>query len=252
MSIRILILLLALLAPMRAEAVPPPADPLESSQWETMYRLYFENRPVVFDDRIRVLAPHAAEDALAVPVLVDASAVPGVQRLLVVADLNPLPRVLEFETGAAAPRLGFRFKIQQASPIRVAALDADGVWHVAGQWIDATGGGCTLPSVASGDDDWAARLGEIHARLWVRPDGLDRLRFSVVHPMDTGLAAGIPVFHIDTLHIHDSDGRLLSTLYPYEPVSENPVFTLDLPADGGLRLSGRDNNGTRFRAEIRP
>ena len=225
-----------------------PDDPLGSVQWETMHKLFLAEHPVEFDSRVKVLAPQAAEDSLAVPVWVDASEIPGVRRLLVFADFNPIPKILELEPQAAAPRVGFRFKIQQASPVRAAALDGDGVWRVGGVWVDAAGGGCTLPSVGSGSEAWSSRLGEVHARLW--PGEERRLRFSVVHPMDTGLAAGIPAFYLETIRLHDAADTPLAVLQVFEPVSENPVFSLDLGGSGAVKLNGRDNNGNRFWAEV--
>jgi sulfur-oxidizing protein SoxY len=39
----------------------------------------------------------------------------------------------------------------------------------------------------------------------------------------------------------------------FEPVSENPVFTLNRGAnDGAVEASGRDNNGNAFVARIAP
>ena len=39
----------------------------------------------------------------------------------------------------------------------------------------------------------------------------------------------------------------------YEPVSENPVFTLNRGAvDGPLEAAGRDNNGNAFKTRIAP
>ena len=74
--------------------------------------------------------------------------------------------------------------------------------------------------------------------------------------MDTGLAAGIPVFHIETLEITDRDGRRLMTIDPFEPVAENPLFTVDVPAgvidQRPLRIAGRDNNGNPIQAEVAP
>jgi len=242
-------LLLGLLSSTAVSAALP-TDPLNSVQWETMYALFFKGQPVEFDSRIKIIAPEAAEDSLQVPVMVDASALSDVRKLLVFADFNPIPKVLEYEPLNAKPRIGFRFKIQQASPIRVAALDSQGTWHINGVWIDAAGGGCTLPSLGSADEAWASRLGEVHGRLWPRDDTKQRLRFSVIHPMDTGLADGVPVFHIDSINITDSQGELLARLLPFEPVSENPVFSLDLLASGPVQLSGRDNNGNRFEAEL--
>lgn len=240
----------SLLAAM-AVAAPPP-DPLQSVQWETMYKAYLDGRPVVFDDRITVIAPGAAEDSLAVPVLVDASGLGQVERILVFADLNPLPKVLEFEPRGARPVVGFSMKVQQSTPIRAAVLTADDdSWHVAGVWVEAAGGGCTLPSVASGDSDWSSRLGEVSGRLWPRGGG-QRLKFGVMHPMDTGLAPGIPAFYLETIVVSDTGGRTVALLRPFEPISENPVFSLDLSAQGAVTVQGRDNNGSRFRAEVVP
>lgn len=229
-----------------------PADPLESPQWETMYKLFMKEGPVVFDDRVKILAPDSAEDSMAVPVMVDADAIDDVREVVVVADLNPLPKVLDFTPSGAAVRLGFKVKIQQSTPIRAAVRTGDGVWHVGGVWLEAAGGGCTAPSLGSGLADWSERLGEVSARLWPREDGSQRLRFAVMHPMDTGLAPGIPVFHIEDIVLSDAEGRELMRIRPAEPVSENPLFSVDLPKPGAVRISGRDNNGNSFDGQVTP
>ena len=247
----LVIVSLCCVAPGRG-ATEIPEDPLRSSQWETMYKLYMKGAPVVFDQRVKVLAPKAAENSLEVPVMVDVKALDGVQEVLVFADFNPLPKVLEFTPKGAEARIGFRIKLQQSSPIRAAARASDGTWHVGGMWVDAAGGGCTLPSVGSASPQWESRLGEIDAKLWAREDGSRRLRFSVMHPMDTGLAPGIPAFYAETIELTDDNGELLASIRPYEPVSENPIFTMDLPGNTPIIVSGRDNNGNRFNAEIAP
>ncbi|MBV2263382.1 MAG: quinoprotein dehydrogenase-associated SoxYZ-like carrier [Thauera sp.] len=229
------------------------ADPLDSPRWEDMRKSFFTDARVVFDERVKVSGPTVAEDSLNVPVNVDASALPGVEELIVFADFNPIVKALRFEPGAAQPRLGFRIKLQQSSPVRAAARTADGVWHVGGAWVTATGGGCTLPSVGSGSPEWQERLNEVNGKLWPRVDGGERLRMRIIHPMDTGLAAGIPAFHIEDIVITDAEGRTLSRIQPLEPVSENPSFTLDLRATApGARLhvAGRDNNGNRIDAWV--
>ena len=73
-----------------------------------------------------------------------------------------------------------------------------------------------------------------------------------MHPMDTGLVAGIPAFHIEQLAITEPGAAAPALLY--EPVSENPVFSFDLPARprSFTRVSGRDNNGNRIAARIVP
>ena len=156
-----------------------PADPLESVQWEVMYQAFFNGNPVVFDQRVKVLAPDSAENSLEVPVFTDVSAIPDVEQILVFADLNPIPKIIEYFPGKnAKPTLGFRFKVQQATPVRVAAF-SNGTWHVGGKWVEAAGGGCTLPSLASGDQAWATRLGEMHGQSWAGKNS-QRIRFSVL------------------------------------------------------------------------
>jgi len=75
----------------------------------------------------------------------------------------------------------------------------------------------------------------------------------IIHPMDTGLAAGIPAFHIEDIVVTDASGQVLSRIQPLEPVAENPSFTLDFAAVApGTRLhvGGRDNNGNRIDAWV--
>ena len=239
------------LAVAAAPAATPaaPVDPLDSPRWGDMQKEFFDAQPVVFDDRITVTSPAVAEDALNVPITADASAVPGVEEMIVFADFNPILKVLRFEPGSARASLGFRIKLQQSSPIRVAARTVDGVWRVGGTWVTTTGGGCTLPSLGSGSPEWQVRLNDVNGRLWPRIGGGERLRMRIIHPMDTGLAAGIPAFHIEDIEIADESGQVLARIQPLEPVAENPSFTLDFAdvAPGArLHVTGRDNNGNRI------
>lgn len=231
-------------------------DPLGSPRWDDMRKLFFGDAPVVFDERVRVTAPRIAEDSMNVPVTVDASALGDARSVVVFADFNPIVKVLEFQAAHARLSLGFRLKLQQSSPVRAAVLGSDGTWRVGGTWITATGGGCTLPSTGSSSPEWQERLNQVSGRIWSRVDGGERVRMRIIHPMDTGLAAGIPVFHIDELALADDRGRTVMHIRPYEPVAENPSFTIDLPreaASGGkLHVTGRDNNGNRIDAWVTP
>jgi len=231
-------------------------DPLDSPSWEDMRRAFFPQATVVFDDRVKVTAPLTAENPMHVPVAVDATALPGVREVLVFADLNPIVKVLAFEPGAASASLAFRVKLQQSTPVRAAARTADGVWHVGGIWVNTTGGGCTLPSTGSASPEWQKRLNEVSGRIWSGSDANTpgRVRIRLIHPMDTGLAAGIPAFFIQDLEVSDEAGARLMHIHAFEPVSENPLFTLDLPPGLGdltrVRVSGVDNNGNRIQAWV--
>ena len=54
-----------------------------------------------------------------------------------------------------------------------------------------------------------------------------------------------------TLRLFNTLSRNLET---FEPLSENPVFSFDLPDTGAvaLRVVGRDNNGNRIDAKVQP
>ena len=75
-----------------------------------------------------------------------------------------------------------------------------------------------------------------------------RLRLLVMHPMDTGLVAGVPPLYLETLELSDAGDQTLWRLHLHEPVAENPIFSFDFTAapHGPLRLRGRDNNGNRI------
>lgn len=235
-----------------ATAVDLQVDPLNSPSWQYMRQRFLGKDPMVFDARVQVQMPSAAEDQMQVPVHVSAPGLTDVVDVLVFADLNPLPKILRYQPTSAAPDIGFRFKVEQSTPVRAAMRTRDGVWHVGGAWLRASGGGCTAPSVGTGQGLWQDRLGEISARLWPQQPGLERLRLRMIHPMDTGLAAGIPVFHIDRIDMRASDGRLLASLQTYEPVSENPVISVDLQHSGPVRIDAHDIQGNRFAATVTP
>lgn len=228
-----------------------PADPFASGQWPVMVGDYLQGARVVMDERVRVTGPRFAEDAMNVPITVDASGVGEVAEVIVLVDRNPIRKVLQFYPGWASPVLSFRFKLQQSSAVRAAARTRDGVWHVGGAWVEATGGGCTVPGASRSSGSWVDTLNQVQGRFYPRGAGA-RLRLRVMHPMDTGLVSGIPAFYIDELSLADRSGTEYLRLLTFEPVSENPIFSFDLAAvpPGGLTVRGRDNNGNRISAVI--
>lgn len=226
-------------------------DPLDSPQWSAMHERFLKNEAVVFDDKVQVFAPKSAEDSLNVPVSFKIKGIEKVEQVVVLADLNPLPEVLRFYPDKVSPSLAFRIKLQQGSPVRVAAKDSEGVWHVGGVWVDAAGGGCTLPSHGTSSGDWSSTLGQVSAQLWKRENN-NRLRVKLMHPMDTGLASGIPRFHIEQMAFKDKDGNVIARLETFEPISENPMLSLDIGDYEKVTLSGRDNNGNEINAKVSP
>lgn len=225
-------------------------DPLDSPMWANMHERFLAGEDYVFDTAIEVTAPSYAEDSLNVPVAFSISGIENIQQIAVFADLNPLPMVLRLRPVTVAPAMAFRFKLQQSSPVRVAALTDDGLWHVGSAWIDAAGGGCTAPSVGMASGNWTETFGTVNAGFFPRETG-NRLKLQIMHPMDTGLAEGIPRFHIEQLQLRNlDDNSLMAELELYEPISENPLLSFDVGAVNGVTLKGHDNNANTFAADL--
>ncbi|MCU0968777.1 MAG: quinoprotein dehydrogenase-associated SoxYZ-like carrier [Rubrivivax sp.] len=237
-----------------AQAADPfDGDPYRSHPWPDIRREYLGKAPVAFDERVHVQGPAFAEDPMNVPITVRVEPALGrVEEILVLVDRNPIRKVLSYFPQQALPSIAFRFKLEQASPVRAAVRTADGRWHVGGTWVDSSGGGCTVSGATRKDGSWAQTLGDVSGRLFTQApgqgDAVARLRVKVMHPMDTGLVAGVPAFYVSRLSVRDGEDRELARLQTFEPVSENPVFSFDFasPPKGGVRVVGVDNNGNRI------
>lgn len=233
-------------------------DPLSSMQWPVMRRKFMGGDAYRFDARVQLKGPPFAEDAMNVPMLLDARALAqagvDIDRIVVVADRNPVQQILTFEPHRAQPVLAFRFRLEQGSPVRALVRTRQGHWHVGQTWVNAAGGGCTVPGVTRADGSWSQTLNQVQAKFFRNVlDGQGtRLRLRVMHPMDTGLVAGIPAFHIEELALRDSAQQLWWRLELHEPVSENPLITFEMGQTprGTLVLQGRDNNGNRIHHEV--
>ncbi|WP_087500773.1 quinoprotein dehydrogenase-associated SoxYZ-like carrier [Pseudomonas sp. SID14000] len=226
-------------------------DPVPSVMWDFYHKQLLGQAAFVFDDRVKLLAPPFAEDARQVPLEIDARAFSGeVVRMLAWAELNPLPRIVDFQPGERVlPWLSIRIRVEQATPLRAAVLTRDGLWHVGSTLIDAAGGGCTAPSVVRTQPGWEEHLGEVLGGRYPRGDS-SRLRLQVAHPMDNGLVSGIPEFFLNHAELQDADGQRLASLELYPAVSENPNLGFDIQGPGPTRLVLQDNSGNQFEAAV--
>lgn len=234
-------------APVAAQAAPLPADPLGSPMWDYHASKLFGGARVMFDERVRLELPMLAENQHVLPVTVDARALGAVVRIVIFADLNPIPVALDYAPLAAQAFVATRIKLDQRTPVRAAVLTADGVWHVTGEWVDAAGGGCSAPPLSRVRGDWADHLGEMRGALWQGTEGA-RVRLSFRHPMDTGLVENIPPYNIDLLTLTDAAGRTLARMTVHGSVSEDPAFSLMLRpgVEGAVTVAARDSGGFEF------
>ena len=243
--------LLACWLPVAAYGMDPGKDPVPSVMWNYFHQQFLDNAPFVFDERVKLLAPPFAEDARQVPVEIDARAFKGeVVRILAWAELNPLPKIVDFEpVSGVLPWLSVRIRVEQATPLRAAVLTRDGLWHVGSTLIDAAGGGCTAPSVVRTQPGWEEHIGEVLGGRYPRGD-FSRLRLQVAHPMDNGMVSGIPEFFINHAELRDSNNQVMARLELFPAVSENPNLAFDIEGAGQTRLVLRDNSGNEFDASI--
>lgn len=213
------------------------SDPLNSVVWEYVHEQLLNGEPVVFDDRVRVFAPDVVEDGRLVPVSVRADGLEDVRQILVLGDLNPIPRAVLLEPLQARPFIALRMKVNEGTAIRAAVKTGDGVWHLGGTVVQAPGGGCAAPRLVADGGNWEDHLGEVRARAWRTTDGSDRLRLLIHHPMDTGLVDNIPEFYLDRLTITNGAGEEVARLQAWSALSTNPVLTLEI-APGGVTPPG--------------
>jgi len=243
----------ALVAPALRAQDPTGGDLLGSMQWPTIQSRFMGKAPSTVTSDVIVKGPEFAEDAMNVPILIDARALARragpIERIVVVADRNPIQHILDFEPMRSWPVLAFRFRMEQSSPVRALVRTQDGRWHVGQTWVNAAGGGCTVPGASRADGSWSRTLNQVQARVFKNLlEGGTRLRLRIMHPMDTGLVGGIPAFYIEQLELRDSLEQPVWRLHLHEPVSENPLLTLELgeQLQGPWHLLGRDNNGNRI------
>lgn len=219
-------------------------DPLDSFMWELYRERYLGQAPVRFDERVRLSAPAFAEDSGQVPVEVDASAFNGrFQRMLMWVELNPIPMVFDYQPlSHGLARVALNLRLEQGSAVRVAVL-SEGTWHVGSVFIDAAGGGCTTPGIASSGKDWSRDFGEVRARRFAADTG-NRLRFRMMHPMESGLLPSESPFYIEEVLLLSGETTVARMSW-HASISENPALTIDLRGDGrtGYSLRARDNNG---------
>jgi len=230
-----------------------PADPLGSPMWQRLGQTLFGDAPVRFDPRVRVIFPDIAENQRQFPVAIDARGIAGVKRILVFADLNPIPLAVDYTLDAAQPYFSTRIKLDQRTPVRGAVQLADGSWLVSGGWIDAAGGGCSLPPISRVKGDWAQHLGEVRGVARWGAGGM-RVRLAFRHPMDTGLIDNIPTYNLEEVALTGAEGRRFGDLRIEASVAEDPEFTVIVDAlpNEQVVMAGRDTNGIEYAARLMP
>jgi sulfur-oxidizing protein SoxY len=117
-----------------AHAAGYPADPLESPMWTYHAERIFGAAPVHFDPRVKLVYPEIAENQRAFPVALDARGISGVKRMLIFADLNPIPVAIDYRPALRSPM--WRRASNSTSEPRCAARCS---WKAANGWCREAG-----------------------------------------------------------------------------------------------------------------
>ncbi|WP_135078798.1 quinoprotein dehydrogenase-associated SoxYZ-like carrier [Terasakiella sp. SH-1] len=244
--------IISLCALSHAHAGSIPKDPWQSPMWEYLAAETFgKTADIRVDERIKIYAPLNAESNFTVPVSVDASGIKGVEEIVLLTDLNPFPIAARFYPKSAKAYFATQVKLNEGSVIHAVAKLPDGSWAMSGTFVWAQGGGCAAPSVQMASSDWSDHLLEVQAKVWPTDDNHNRLRLRIRHPMDTGLSGNVATFILEEVNVYDAEENLLTRFEPKEPISEDPIFTFELPkTTGNLRITGRDNNGNEFDVKV--
>jgi sulfur-oxidizing protein SoxY len=93
----------------------------------------------------------------------------------------------------------------------------------------------------------------VSGRQWTEGPNAGRLRLRISAPDGHRPGGGHAGLHLEEINFTDAAGQRLMRVETFEPVSENPVFTLQRGALAGpVEARGRDNNGNAFDARIAP
>ncbi len=221
-------------------------DPLRSPVWADMVESELAGGPVVYDDKVRLVMPDWVEEAHNVPVVVRTRG-EMFSEIAVFAENNPIQAAVRIYPHRPLHAVGMNIRLEQSTPVRVAARDDSGVWHVAHTFVTVNSpGGCsTVP------EDMVASIGDIALKQFDRAGGASRLKVQITHPMHTGFAtddAGdiIAAYHIERVALEDENGRL-ADLETWAALSHDPVFHFDLPGKPqSVHVAARDTGGLAF------
>ena len=231
------------------------ANPLTTEAWQDILDLEFGDAEVVYDDSVTVVLPERVEEAFSVPMVIDFRDAPyELAEVALFVENNPFPQVARIYPSQPINAIGLNIRLEQTTPVRVAAMDQNGVWHVAHREVAVgTPGGCQAAPPRS-----YLSTGEVTMRQFVRPDGESRLKLKIGHPMHTGLAVNeatgdaIPAHYIDRMTVGGDQGDV-ATMLLWASVSSDPAFVFDLPEKlRSVRVNAADTNGDDFAVDARP
>lgn len=208
-----------------------------------------DKKYVLEKEKIKIKVPNFADNSLQVPIFVDASKIKNSKRMVLFADYNPIPIIVDMETTNILPVISTNIKVASETPLRILVLDENDLWHINTAIIKSAGGGCDVSSLSSKDDEFAESLGKTKGKIFDKKNR-KRIKASIFHPMETGLVFGTSEFYLNKILIRQND-KIISTIKTTSVISENPrfIFETDKTANN-LNIEFNDNDGNTFNLEL--
>ena len=226
-------------------------NPIDSPTFKDILKEYIGDQKYIFDDKnIDMKVPSFADNPVQVPIYVNGSKIKDAQEMIIFADLNPIPKVIKMKTDNFLPIFSTNIKVAQETPLRALIKDSTGLWHIGSININSNGGGCDISSQASADSEYAESLGKSKGKIFNKKEQ-KRVKFSIFHPMETGLVFGNVAFYIKKIEIRDKENQLLGKISTSAAISENPRITLETKKDlKELNLMFFDNDANEFELKL--
>ncbi|MGQ0442359.1 MAG: quinoprotein dehydrogenase-associated SoxYZ-like carrier [Methylophilaceae bacterium] len=232
------------------------ADP---KLWSVMKEAFFEKRPMIEADFIKIEAPRRAESGAQVPVTytIDSAAAKGVviKKLYSFVDANPIPVTATYHLTDMLGdfQLSTRIRFETDAFVRLVGETADGKLYLASREIRAAGGcGGTVDA-----DEAVTRAAAGKIKMNVEPPtkfgSATPATFNIKHVMRTGLQRDlvsqgfVPAFYINKTAF-TYNGKPVMTVDVGVGTAEDPYFKFNFIPDapGKLEVLATDNEGKTF------
>jgi sulfur-oxidizing protein SoxY len=231
----------------------------DAKLWPVMKEAFFEKRPMVDADFIKIEAPRRAESGAQVPVTysIDNAAAKGVKivKLYAFVDANPIPLTATYHLSDALGdfNLATRVRFETDAFVRLVGEDAKGNLYLASREIRAAGG---CGGTVDGDEAAIrASAGKIKFKVEepVKIGSATATTFNIKHPMRTGLQRDlvsqgfVPAFYINKTEFK-YNGSPVMTVDVGVGTAEDPYFKFNfVPKEAGqLEVTATDNEGKSF------
>lgn len=226
-------------------------NPISSPTFNDIINDVIKGEKYIFDDKnITVDVPKFADNPIQVPIFIDAKKIKNAKRMIVFADLNPIPVIVDMKLIDLLPLISVNIKVAQETPLRALVQDDKGVWHIGSANIKSFGGGCSVSSVASSDTNFDKYLGKAKGDIF-RKDEITRIKASIFHPMETGLVFGNSAFYINKISIFGKNKKL-SDITSYSAISENPRFIFETKNKSeDYKINFYDTDANEFSLDIK-